>query len=107
MSHHQPARGGINTAENFLTEIDAQTTPCHGDAVCTFNPIYGQGMSVVALQRPALRRHRARPEGPRRLEFLREVGRIVDLPWGMASGGDRSLESRAGARSRCVCWVRT
>jgi 2-polyprenyl-6-methoxyphenol hydroxylase-like FAD-dependent oxidoreductase len=70
-----------------------------GDAVCTFNPIYGQGMSVAALQGLALRRHLAEPEGPRPLEFLREVGRIVDLPWGMASGGDLAFPGVEGRRT--------
>ena len=70
-----------------------------GDAVSTFNPIYGQGMSVVALQGLALRRHLAEPGGPRPLEFLREVGRIVDVPWDMAAGGDLSFPGVEGRRT--------
>jgi len=70
-----------------------------GDAVCTFNPIYGQGMSVVALQGLALRRHLAEPGGPGPLEFLREVGRIVDVPWGMAAGGDLWFPGAEGRRT--------
>jgi len=70
-----------------------------GDAVCTFNPIYGQGMSVVAVQGLALRRHLAEAKGPRPLEFLREVGRIVDVPWGMAAGGDLSFPGVEGRRT--------
>jgi 2-polyprenyl-6-methoxyphenol hydroxylase-like FAD-dependent oxidoreductase len=70
-----------------------------GDAIGTFNPIYGQGMSVVALQGLALRRHLAEPGGPRPLDFLRGVGRIVDLPWGMASGGDLAFPGVEGRRT--------
>jgi 2-polyprenyl-6-methoxyphenol hydroxylase-like FAD-dependent oxidoreductase len=70
-----------------------------GDAVSTFNPIYGQGMSVVALQGLALQRHLQEPGDPRPLEFLREVGRIVDVPWGMAAGGDLSFPGAEGRRT--------
>ena len=70
-----------------------------GDAVSTFNPIYGQGMSVVALQGLALRRHLAQPRTPRPLEFMREVGRVVDVPWGMAAGGDLSFPGVEGRRT--------
>ena len=71
-----------------------------GDAMCTFNPVYGQGMSVLALQAVALRDHLQRHTSPRPLEFLREVGRIVDVPWDMATGGDLAFPGVVGERSR-------
>jgi hypothetical protein len=70
-----------------------------GDAVSTFNPIYGQGMSVLALQGLALRRHLTDPAGPRPLGFHREVGRIVDVPWNMATGADLSFPGVVGRRT--------
>ena len=48
-----------------------------GDAVCSFNPIYGQGMSVAALEALALRRIRAR-RGPAADDWFRELARVVD-----------------------------
>jgi hypothetical protein len=70
-----------------------------GDAMCTFNPIYGQGMSVVALQALALRAHLQQQTRPQPVRFFREVGRIVDIPWSMATGGDLAFPGVVGQRT--------
>ena len=70
-----------------------------GDAVCTFNPIYGQGMSVVALQALALRAHLQQHTTPQPVRFFRQIGRIVDVPWSMATGGDLAFPKVVGRRT--------
>jgi 2-polyprenyl-6-methoxyphenol hydroxylase-like FAD-dependent oxidoreductase len=70
-----------------------------GDAVCTFNPVYGQGMSVAALQALALRAHLRQYGTPRPVRFFREIGRIVDVPWDMATGGDLAFPEVVGRRT--------
>jgi hypothetical protein len=70
-----------------------------GDAVCTFNPVYGQGMSVAAVQALALQAHLQQHAEPQPITFLRQVGRIVDLPWTMATGGDLAFPMVAGHRT--------
>ena len=55
-----------------------------GDAVCSFNPIYGQGMSVAALEALALRRHLERGIAAAARRWFRDLARVVDVPWDMA-----------------------
>jgi hypothetical protein len=59
-----------------------------GDAVCSFNPIYGQGMSVAVLEALTLRRHLQRGMEPRPHQFFRDIARTIDVPWDIAAGGD-------------------
>ncbi len=60
-----------------------------GDAVCSFNPVYGQGMSSAALQAEAL--GEVLPAGltglPQR--SAKAFARVVSAPWAMATGADR------------------
>jgi 2-polyprenyl-6-methoxyphenol hydroxylase-like FAD-dependent oxidoreductase len=70
-----------------------------GDAMCTFNPIYGQGMSVAALEALALRAHLQQQTRPEPARFFRQIGRIVNVPWDMATGGDLAFPKVAGQRS--------
>jgi 2-polyprenyl-6-methoxyphenol hydroxylase-like FAD-dependent oxidoreductase len=76
-----------------------------GDAVASFNPIYGQGMSVAALQALALRRHLGHGTAPRPRRWFRELARVVDVPWEIAAGGDLvfpGVQGRRTARVRLV-----
>jgi flavin-dependent dehydrogenase len=70
-----------------------------GDAVCSFNPIYGQGMSVAALEALALRRHLERTAEPAPHRFFRDLARVVDAPWDMAVGGDPVFPDVQGRRT--------
>ncbi|MFH9419537.1 hypothetical protein, partial [Streptomyces sp. NPDC017529] len=81
-----------------------------GDANCTFNPIYGQGMSVAALGARALRR--VLETGGLRPglagEAQRAVARAADAAWVTAAGADRPYasgpEARASRRERLTSW---
>jgi len=70
-----------------------------GDAVASFNPIYGQGMSVAALD--ALSLHHTLAEGglanvgPR---FFDRVGEIVDVVWKLAVGRDFEFRQTEGPK---------
>ncbi|MFM9373633.1 FAD-dependent oxidoreductase [Streptomyces sp. Da 82-17] len=68
-----------------------------GDALCTFNPIYGQGMSVAACNALALRDALA---DPRRTPTTRRVQRAVlaasARAWDISAGSDRKMPGAQG-----------
>ena len=64
-----------------------------GDALCSFNPIYGQGMTVACTEALALQECLAsRPVGIAR-RFFQMASKLLDIPWQIAVGSD--LENRA------------
>jgi len=70
-----------------------------GDAIASFNPIYGQGMSVTALE--AIQLYHALATGgladlPSR--FFDRVGEVVDTVWRMAVGADFEFADTAGPK---------
>jgi hypothetical protein len=71
-----------------------------GDAVCSFNPIYGQGMSVAAVQALVFRRHLARGVEPEPRRVFRDLAQVVvDVPWDIAVGGDLVFPGVQGRRT--------
>jgi 2-polyprenyl-6-methoxyphenol hydroxylase-like FAD-dependent oxidoreductase len=67
-----------------------------GDAVCAFNPVYAQGMSVAAASAAALRDEVGRDGGPDAGRYFAAVSRLLDAPWGIAVGGDMALSGVRG-----------
>jgi hypothetical protein len=79
-----------------------------GDAICSFNPIYGQGMTVSVMEAEALDAvltewgrdsssvsPTPRPPGHVARRYFQMVARIIDVPWSLAVGEDfRFLETR-------------
>jgi 2-polyprenyl-6-methoxyphenol hydroxylase-like FAD-dependent oxidoreductase len=69
-----------------------------GDAICSFNPVYGQGMTVAAEE--ALTLHRCLCAGSANLarRFFGAAAKIVDIPWDIAVGNDLRHPRVKGAR---------
>jgi 2-polyprenyl-6-methoxyphenol hydroxylase-like FAD-dependent oxidoreductase len=69
-----------------------------GDAICSFNPIYGQGMTVAAIQAMTLRRCLQRGETDLARRFFGAAAKPIGLAWRLAVGGDLSLPEAEGKR---------
>jgi 2-polyprenyl-6-methoxyphenol hydroxylase-like FAD-dependent oxidoreductase len=69
-----------------------------GDAICSFNPIYGQGMTVAALEADALRRCLRDGEHDLGLRFFKAAAKAIEPAWRLAAGGDLRLPEIEGRR---------
>ena len=71
-----------------------------GDALCSFNPVYGQGMTVAALEALGLRRLLAASDDdadlPRR--YFRAAARLTAEAWTMSAAGDLRFPQAEGKR---------
>ena len=74
-----------------------------GDGIASFNPLYGQGMSVAALEalllHHSLATGRLADLGPRFFERSKDV---VDIAWMMAVGSDFQFPQTTGPKPRAT-----
>jgi hypothetical protein len=76
-----------------------------GDAVCSFNPIYGQGMSVAALQARALLAQVRAGTPPTSRTWFAGIRSLIDTAWDLATGADLAVpavDGRRDLRTRAV-----
>lgn len=72
-----------------------------GDAICSFNPVYGQGMTIAALQALALGRAVDRYPGSGHrfvAAFHRAASRLADASWELARSADFWYPQTQGRR---------
>jgi 2-polyprenyl-6-methoxyphenol hydroxylase-like FAD-dependent oxidoreductase len=69
-----------------------------GDALCSFNPIYGQGMTVAVMEAELLQTllDDGRADLPAR--FFAAVPDLLATPWALATGGDLRFPEVEGER---------
>lgn len=72
----------VSLPENFLVV---------GDAFCSFNPVYGQGMTVAALEALVLGKCLQGRSGRLSSRFHRRAAQVVRMPWFQATAVDKSL----------------
>ncbi|MFE5910108.1 FAD-dependent oxidoreductase [Streptomyces wedmorensis] len=122
----QLARRTSQETTHRYTNADNQWRPYHsvkhwpdrliavGDAVCVFNPVYGQGLTVAAMEAELLhgmltrRRVAGRtPDGVAR-DFQRRVGRLLLAPWTLSTNSDLMWDPRRrAAGARFAHWYNT
>lgn len=76
-----------------------------GDAFCSFNPVYGQGMTVAAQEALALDACLQRGCGELARRFFGAASAIVDIPWDIAVGNDLRHPNVKGERSAMVRFI--
>jgi 2-polyprenyl-6-methoxyphenol hydroxylase-like FAD-dependent oxidoreductase len=77
----------------------------YGDALCSFNPIYGQGMTVAALEAVALRDSLREGEAGLAGRFFQRAAAVVDIPWSIAVGNDLRFPGVEGRRTPMVRFI--
>ncbi|WP_416971138.1 FAD-dependent oxidoreductase [Streptomyces sp. 4F14] len=93
---------GFRRTSNVRRRYDLPGTPAGflaaGDALCTFNPIYGQGMAIAAMSAVALRDALA---DRRRTPTTRRVQQVLlaasRQAWDISAGADRQMPGAVGS----------
>jgi 2-polyprenyl-6-methoxyphenol hydroxylase-like FAD-dependent oxidoreductase len=69
-----------------------------GDAICSFNPVYGQGMTVAAVESEVLRACLERGGDDLARRFFPRAAKVIDPVWQLNAGGDLALPEVPGHR---------
>ncbi|MDI1463810.1 squalene monooxygenase [Catellatospora sp. KI3] len=69
------------------------------DAVCSFNPAYGQGMTVAAVEAAVLRDELAKGRENLQRRFFKAAAKVIDVPWDIAVGADLRYDAVPGKRT--------
>ena len=75
-----------------------------GDAMCSFNPVYGQGMTVSAMEARTLDKVLRQRSGPDPLQgfarpFFKRMAKVIANPWQTAVGEDFRYPETEGKKT--------
>ena len=73
--------------------------------MCSFNPIYGQGMTVACMEALALSECLAAGADGIAGRFFRAARRLIDIPWQIAVGSDLQHPKVQGKRPPQVRFI--
>jgi 2-polyprenyl-6-methoxyphenol hydroxylase-like FAD-dependent oxidoreductase len=76
-----------------------------GDAICSFNPVYGQGMTVAAQEAVLLRQCLEAGDADLARRFFAAAKGAIDVPWDIAVGNDLRHPKAQGPRSPKVRFI--
>ena len=81
-----------------------------GDAICSFNPVYGQGMTTACLEAVALGRS-VDQEGlgtpALTSQFYKATAKILATPWSLGAGGDFAYPMTTGDKPPLIDLLNT
>ncbi|MGW0770250.1 FAD-dependent oxidoreductase [Streptomyces sp. NPDC002676] len=122
----QISRRSVQESTHRYTNVDNQWRPYHavrnwpdrliavGDAVCVFNPVYGQGLTVAAMEAEVLHRMlAARRRSGQQLDglaagFQKKLGRLLLGPWTLSTNSDLMWNpERQPLAARFAHWYNT
>ena len=76
-----------------------------GDAICSFNPVYGQGMTVAAEEAVRLRDAVRVGTADLARRFFAAAAAVIDTPWDIAVGNDLRHPQVKGPRPAKVKFI--